>query len=298
MGSYQNRIVVKKAYIKYLIALLLFGSNGIVASRISLNSCEIVLLRTLIGSLLLMLIFLLQRKPFDFIKHKKDLIFLVISSIAMGASWMFLYEAYKQVGVSLASLAYYCGPIIVMILSPVIFHEKFIWPQIAGFLCVLIGIFLVNGQAIQDGNRNLGLICGAMSAIMYALMIIFNKKVAKITGFENSLLQLTISFLTVAIFVGTKQGFAMSIASSDWVPIFILGIINTGIGCFLYFSSIGFLSVHTVAVCGYLEPLSAVVFSVIFLQEKMQQIQIIGAVMILGGAVFGEVFKKNKRIQS
>lgn len=43
---------MKPAHLKYLFALLLFGSNGIVASSIALNSYEIVFLRTLIGSFL------------------------------------------------------------------------------------------------------------------------------------------------------------------------------------------------------------------------------------------------------
>jgi hypothetical protein len=34
---------MKKAYIKYIISLLIFGSNGIVASYILLSSSEIVL---------------------------------------------------------------------------------------------------------------------------------------------------------------------------------------------------------------------------------------------------------------
>ena len=49
---------MKKAYLKYFTALLLFGSNGIVASYILLNSYEIVFLRTLIGSLFLIAVFL------------------------------------------------------------------------------------------------------------------------------------------------------------------------------------------------------------------------------------------------
>ena len=51
----------KKALVKYLCALLLFGSNGIVASHITLSSYEIVFLRTMIGSALLILLFLLGK---------------------------------------------------------------------------------------------------------------------------------------------------------------------------------------------------------------------------------------------
>lgn len=48
---------MKKEYFKYIFSLLLFGSNGIVASHILLNSYEIVFLRTLIAGLLLVFIF-------------------------------------------------------------------------------------------------------------------------------------------------------------------------------------------------------------------------------------------------
>lgn len=279
---------MKKSYFKYILALLLFGSNGIVASYISLTSYEIVFLRTLIGSLLLLAVFITTRGSFTFLQHKQQFLCLAISGIAMGASWMFLYEAYVQIGVSIASLAYYCGPIIVMVLSPILFHEKLTAPKISGFLLVLIGIFLVNGQAAQEGKNGWGIFCGIMSAFMYAFMVIFNKKAKHITGLENSLLQLTISFLTVAVFVVLKQGFIISIPSNSWIPIIILGALNTGIGCYLYFSSITNLPVQSVAICGYLEPLSAVIFSVLILHEVMTPLQIIGGALILGGAMIAE----------
>lgn len=282
---------MKRAYCKYITALLLFGLNGIVASHIDLSSHEIVLLRTFIGSMLLMGIYFLRKGKLTFYKHKKQFLFLCISGMAMGTSWMFLYEAYAQIGVSIASLLYYCGPVMVMAVSPVLFKEKLTIQKMIGFFAVLCGIFLVNGSA-WSGNNLFGIFCGMMSAVMYAFMVIFNKKAAEITGLENSMLQLLISFLTVAVFVGIRQGFALEIPKTSIIPILILGLLNTGIGCYFYFSSIGKLPVQTVAICGYLEPLSAVLFSVILLQEQMLLPQIMGAVLIIGGAVFAECFQK------
>lgn len=281
----------KYAYLKYLFALLLFGSNGIAASMISLSSYEIVFLRTLIGSLLLISIFLCTKHSCTFWKYKRYSSFIICSGIAMGLSWMFLYEAYQQIGVSMASLAYYCGPVIVVALSPVIFHERLTRFRITGFAAVLLGIFLVNGQAFQRNHTNWGLFCGAMSAVMYAFMVIFNKKSEKIVGLENTVLQLTASFFTVAIFVGMKQGFLIQVPNSSWLPILILGLANTGIGCYFYFSSIGKLPIQTVAICGYLEPLSAVLFSVLFLRETLTIVQLIGAVLIFSGAILSEYRK-------
>ena len=283
---------MKTSYLKYIFALLLFGSNGIVANLIHLSSYEIVLLRTLIGSLLLIAIFFIAREKLTFYKYKMQSIFLAVSGIAMGTSWIFLYEAYDEIGVSLASLAYYCGPVIVMILSPLLFREKLTRIKVCSFLVVLVGIFLVNGTAFENGVSIWGLACGLLSAVCYSLMVMFNKKAKDITGLENSMLQLFVAFLTVAIFVGIKQGYRMQIDTQSIIPILVLGLLNTGIGCYFYFSSIGKLPVQTVAICGYLEPLSAVLFSVIFLKETMLPIQIIGAVLIIGGAMLGEYRKR------
>ena len=283
---------MKTSYLKYIFALLLFGSNGIVASLIHLSSYEIVLLRTLIGSLLLIAIFFIAREKLTFYKYKTQSVFLAVSGIAMGTSWIFLYEAYDEIGVSLASLAYYCGPVIVMMLSPFLFGENLTKIKVCSFLVVLVGIFLVNGTAFENGVSVWGLACGLLSAICYSLMVMFNKKANDITGLENSMLQLFVAFLTVAIFVGIKQGYRMEIDTQSIIPILVLGLLNTGIGCYFYFSSIGKLPVQTVAICGYLEPLSAVVFSVIFLKETMLPIQIIGAVLIIGGAMLGEYRKR------
>ena len=283
---------MKASYLKYIFALLLFGSNGIVASLIHLSSYEIVLLRTLIGSLLLIAIFFIAREKLTFYKYKTQSIFLAVSGIAMGTSWIFLYEAYDQIGVSLASLAYYCGPVIVMILSPFLFGEKLTRIKLCSFLVVLVGIFLVNGTAFENGVSVWGLACGLLSAVCYSLMVMFNKKAKDITGLENSMLQLFMAFITVAIFVGIKQGYRMEIDTQSIIPILVLGLLNTGIGCYFYFSSIGKLPVQTIAICGYLEPLSAVVFSVIFLKETMLPLQIVGAVLIIGGAMLGEYKKR------
>ena len=56
------------------------------------------------------------------------------------------------------------------------------------------------------------------------------------TGMENTVVQLTVSFLTVAVYVGIRQGFVIRVPIEAWPWIIVLGIVNTGIGCYLYFS--------------------------------------------------------------
>lgn len=284
---------MKQAYIKYLLALLLFGSNGIVADYISMNSYEIVFFRTLTGSLLLLILFVFsqKKKKRTACRNRKHFFFLFISGTAMGFSWMLLYEAYQQIGVSIATLAYYCGPVIVMAVSPLLFKEQISKAKLLGFAAVLTGMFFTNSSDLLHNGISWGLLCGILAAVMYAAMVVFNKMASGITGLENAALQLTASFLTVAVFTFAKQGVVFSDLSQSLLPILFLGIVNTGIGCYLYFSSISQLPAGTVAVCGYLEPLSALLFAGVFLDEKLTVIQFIGAAFILFGAVFSESFQ-------
>lgn len=282
-----------RAAFKYITALLLFGSNGVVASRIALSSYEIVFTRTLIGALFLVAVFVLSKRELRFGRNNAHFLALLISGVSMGASWMFLYEAYRQMGVSMATLAYYCGPVLVMVLSQVVFGERVTAVKLSGFFAVVVGMFLVNQQALGQGSLSWGLVFGILSAVMYALMVIFNKKATSITGLENPMWQLIASFVTVALFLVWRQGFSIHIEAQDLIPILLLGIVNTGIGCYFYFSSIGDLPVQTVALLGYLEPLSALLFSLALLGEALSFLQLIGAGFILGGAAFGELAHPN-----
>ena len=282
---------VNKSYLKYILALLMFGSNGVISRLITLNSYEIVFMRTFIGSILLIIIYKVSGGTLDFLKHKKDFFFVILSGMAMGSGWMFLYEAYTSIGVGISSLLYYCGPVIVMALSPALFKEKLTYTKITGFVTVVIGLFLVNGKAVTSGGNVWGYFCGVMSAVLLCILIILNKKADKIAGLQNSMIQLTSSFLTVAVCVLFKQGMQIDLAGVNWWAFLVLGLLNTGIGCYLYFSSIPELPVQSVAVLGYLEPMSAVIFSAVFLAEKMTLAQTIGAICIIGGAMFGELAK-------
>lgn len=279
------------AYLTYFLALLLFGSNGVVSSYILLNSYEIVFLRSLFGNFLLIIIFFLTKHRITAFKHKKDVLFIALSGVSMAADWLFLFEAYTQIGVSLGMLINYCGPAIVVALSPLLFKERLTRKKQLALIVALVGVFLISGQTIGNSST-WGLICAILSAGSYASMVICNKMAKQVQGMENSLLQLLFTFITVAIFIWIKQGFRIEIVAGDWLPILWLGLVNTGAGCYFYFSSIGRLPAQAVAICGYMEPLSAVVFSAILLHERMLPLQILGAIFIIGGALIGSEIRK------
>ena len=278
---------------EYLLSLALFGTNGVFASGIPLPSHEIVLLRTAIGGAFLVAAFLLAGRRVSCLSRPRQAAALLASGVAQGVCWIFLFEAYRLIGVGVASLAYYCGPVIVMALSPWLFGERLNAGKVCGFACVVAGAFLV---VAQGGTRQLspwGLTLGAMSAVMYALVVILSRKAPDVDGIEATTVQVVGSFAAAAAYVGIRSLFVsdlvMPTGMGTWANLAALGVINTAIAFHLYFSSIGRLPVQRVAVCGYLEPLSAVAFSVILLHEAMTPTRALGACLIVGGALAAEV---------
>ena len=220
------------------------------------------------------------------------------SGAALGISWIALFEAYRLVGVGTASLLYYCGPVIVMALAPVLFKERIDAAKALGFAAVVLGACLVSIQALGGGQDARGLLLGAVSACAYAAMIVCSKKAVAVRpdaagkGLRNTFIQLLAGFAVAAEYCIATQGFEALLipaAPSDIAPLLVLGLLNTGVGCFFYFTSVGKLPVQSVAVLGYLEPLSAVVLSALILGEPLGAAQIVGAVLIVGGAAFCEL---------
>lgn len=298
----ERRLNMNKNFIKYIASLLLFGMNGVISAAVSFPSRQIVFWRTLIGSIVLTAALLFSGKKITLPKHPKHLLYICLSGISMGLSWIFLFEAYNRVGVSIASLEYYCGPVTVMLISPVVFSERLTNRIIAGFLAVLCGVFLISFQKPGSALSASGLLLGALSALMYAGMVIFNKKAESITGLENSAVQMSAGFLTAAACMLLQKSAFAPILPSDILPVLTLGFINTGLGCLLYFSSIGGLSAQTVASFGCVELLSAVIFSFIFLHESMTLPQLGGAVLMICGTCFsnsaGKKHMLNQNLES
>lgn len=278
--------------VKYVVAVILFGTNGIVASHIAMSSYHIVLTRTFIGAMVLVAVFLAKRTRSTCWRDKRHLLFLLASGAAMGSSWLFLFEAYARVGVSIATLAYYCGPVIVVLLAPVVLRERLALSSMWGFLAVAVGMLCVSAQNVTQGWDSSGLFFGLLAAVAYSAMVILNKKAGSITGLENAMWQLVAAFLTVAAFITASHGLVVYVPVGSWIPVIVLGLLNTGLGCYLYFSSIGGMRAQSVAVLGYLEPLSALLFAAAFLGEWLSPLQMLGAALILGGAVFSELWRQ------
>lgn len=222
-----------RAHIKYISGLLLFGLNGVVSSRLAMPSMDIVFYRTLLGSLFLLLLLLLKGERLRPDAPPRQVAAAALSGVSMGLSWIFLYEAYQRIGVGLSSVAYYCGPVIVLLAAPLVFRKRLTAAQTACFGVVFAGILLISVPDLSAGSGvdGPGLLCGFALALLHALMVIFTMKAPEVTGMKNAALQLAVSFLTVAAFALFTGLPTPPQGGEQWLWMLVLGLVNTGLGC-------------------------------------------------------------------
>ena len=283
---------LRLSYGMYILSMLIFGTNGILVHHISLASSQIILMRTLIGGLLLTLIVLL-RGGFDRAGIRADLLPLLLGGSVLGLNWVALFEAYRQLNVSLATLIYYVGPILVLLFSPLLFREKLNSRKITSVVFVAVGLVCISGSIALRGMSMRGLLTAVVSALFYAAVIIFNKRITHTGGMQTAALELDIAFVIVLIYMMLTVG-PPHPAVSDIPWIAVIGLVNTGLAYLLYFSGLQKLPAQSAALISYVDPVSALVFSALFLHETMTPVQILGAVLIIGGAVFEELKSRNQ----
>lgn len=99
-----------------------------------------------------------------YLRHPRELLHIALSGAAMGASWMCLFEGYVRIGVGMASLLYYCGPVIVMALSPLLFHERLTRAKLLGFAAVFASALLRETMLPLQILGAVLILCGAAGA--------------------------------------------------------------------------------------------------------------------------------------
>ncbi|KMW26416.1 hypothetical protein HMPREF0977_00573 [Clostridium sp. 1_1_41A1FAA] len=132
---------MNKATIKVLIAMLLWGSLGVFVKNISLDSVEIAFFRGIIGSVFLGIVLFIRMQNNKKLEQendklnndfededkkpsKKSIIILIISGMAIGLNWVFLFNSYNYITVANATIVYYLAPVIVIFVSPIFLKEN------------------------------------------------------------------------------------------------------------------------------------------------------------------------------
>ena len=280
---------------KYLIAVIIYGTIGFFLHFVEASSEFVVLCRGLIGSLFIGLVMLLKKDMPDINAIKKNLKMIVLSGVALGLNWVFLFAGYKY-AVSIASLCNYTAPIMVVLISTIIYKLKLNRNQILCIIGSFVGIVMISG--IFDTNSGIdikAMIYGLLAAIGFVVLVLCNKKIKDIKPLDKTITQLFVSALTVLPYVFLNNGFPTHLDNKSLLIVLMLGVVHTGIAYIFYFNSIDVLEVNKVAILGYIEPVLSILTGAFIFNEKLSIFGIIGAILILSSALINELLENKKQ---
>jgi len=277
--------------------MAVFGSIGIFVKYLTLPSGFLVFLRALVGFLFLLPFVLIRRNDNSLSDIKSNLAPLIASGVCLGANWVLLFEAYRYTDVSIATLCYYLAPVFIVLLSPIILRERLTLQKGAGVFLALCGMVFVSGVFSGSERANIvGIILGVCAAVLYASVVFINKKIKNISAYNKTAFQFGVSLaVTLPYSLLTEELDASMFDARSIIFILILGIIHTGVAYVLYFSALRDVKAHTAAILSYVDPILALIFAALILKEIMSPWELVGAILVLGGAFLSEIKFKNSK---
>lgn len=280
-----------------ITSMVIFGTLAPFVRNINVTSGELALYRAILAAVIIGFFLLITKQKIPFRKIKKDIPLLLASGIAMGINWILLFEAYKYTTVSVATLSYYFAPVIVTLVSPLLFREKLTFKQIICFAMSTVGLVLITGIGDISGNSNIiGILFGLGAAVFYATVVLLNKFIKNVDGVHRTFLQFLAAIVILIPYVMFTSGVTLQrLEKSGWINLLIVGLVHTGITYCMYFSSLKELPGQKAAILSYIDPLVAVLISVAVLGEKITLIQIVGGILILGFTLWNEISFSKKQ---
>lgn len=277
-----------------------FGTIGIFVRLIPLPSSVIALVRGALGALFLLAVSYGQKKPPDRKAIAKNLRYLLPSGIIMGFNWVLLFESYRYTTVAIATLCYYFSPVIILLLSPLMLKEKLTRTKVCCIIAALAGMVLVSNvlQGADGTSSYTGILLGLGAAMLYALIVLMNKRLQDISSRDSTMTQLGISAVVMLLY----SFFTVDFSTLTYPPVgwglvlgfgslLVVAIFHTGFCYNLYFGAIAALPAQTSALFSYIDPVVAVLLSAFVLHEPMTLLNAAGAALILGATLLGEILE-------
>lgn len=281
-----------KARLMLVSSMAVFGTLAPFVRNIAVTSGELALYRAILAAVIIGVFLTVTRQKIPFGQIRRELVLLLLSGVAMGFNWILLFEAYKYTTVSVATLSYYFAPVIVTLVCPFLFREKLTAKQVICFVMSTVGIVLITGigGTGRNGTDHIGIAFGLGAAVLYATVVLLNKFIKKVEGIHRTFLQFLAAIVVLIPYVVMTSGVTIGkLDGLGWVCLLVVGVVHTGVSYCMYFSSLKDVPGQEAAILSYVDPLVAVLISVTLLGERMNWMQAVGGVLILGFTLWNEL---------
>lgn len=212
-----------------------------------------------------------------------------------------LLIGYANIASGVASTINFMYPVIVALCMMIIFREDRAWINVIAIFLSILGVYLMangDGVIVEGGNTVLGLTCSLISAITFAAYYIVMKKTKadkiEVVKFTTWIMLLSaIYFIAAALIIDGRITIVTDFKS--WMNILGLGLWATMVSNFTGVKAIRRIGPTLTSILGALQPLTAVVLGVVFLDEHLGISTISGIVLILAAVTMIVLHQRKKR---
>ncbi len=220
----------------------------------------------------------------------KSYVFLILSGMATGASWLCYFKALQLGDVNKVVPIDKSSTILTMILAFVFLKEDITIPMISGMIAIGIGAYLMIQKKEEEQKQvknKIWLIYAVLSAVFASLTSILAK-----VGIENVESNLGTAIRTIVVlimawiivFLQKKHGQVKNISKKSFVFIGLSGI-ATGASWICYYKALHDGLASIVVPIDKLSILVTVAFAYIFLREKLSRSSMVGLILITVGTL-------------
>lgn len=220
----------------------------------------------------------------------KSYVFLILSGMATGASWLCYFRALQLGDVNKVVPIDKSSTILTMILAFVFLKEDITIPMISGMIAIGIGTYLMIQKKEEEQKQvknKIWLIYAVLSAVFASLTSILAK-----VGIENVESNLGTAIRTIVVlimawiivFLQKKHGQVKNISKKSFVFIGLSGI-ATGASWICYYKALHDGLASIVVPIDKLSILVTVAFAYIFLREKLSRSSMVGLILITVGTL-------------
>lgn len=288
----------KLPLLKLICSMTIFGTIGLALRFTSAERGFVASVRGILGAALLLFAALLMKKWPSVKDIKNNLPRLIASGMAIGVNWILLFESYSYTTIAVATLCYYMAPIFVILASPIVLGAKISGQKYLSVFIAFVGMIFVSGVLSGAETGIAGVLLALGAAALYATVTLLNKGLRSISAYDSTIVQLFVAGLTVLPYTIFAEGQRISaLMGTDIAVLLTVCLLNTAVAYLCYFSSVKDLPAETVAIFSYLDPIVAVICSLL-LREKMTPSVVIGAALIIGALVLSEIRIKRPNSES
>lgn len=288
----------KTSMLCVILAGCLWGMMGLFVRNLAsdgLTSLEIVVLRSIGSTLIMLLILLIMDRSLFKIRFKDLWCFVGTGIVSLTFFNLCYFTTIQMTSMAVAAILMYTSPIFVVLLSAILFGERITGRKILALMLAFIGCAFVTGIV---GNKMVmplkGILIGIGSGIGYALYSIFGRYALE-KGYRSetitfyTFLMATVGICVVSPFLCPIQDIVTKIVNGNTGKdiLLVLGqsLLVTVMPYLLYTKGLKGLENGTAGIIASVEPVVAAILGMIVYGERLSISGYVGALMVLSAIV-------------